>query len=136
MSLDQLVMRAVESELKSMPDGAKAADAVRRILHRATRCDTARRKKDRERVHNELLVEAADLRRSAHASSDHGSALAARRGFLLASIREIEALIVLGAPNEEDILASMVHLVGSLKDGTGYRSLPDVPRRARPPANA
>lgn len=52
--------------------------------------------------------------------------------YLMAAVREIEALSVVDDKNEELIRTTLITVIQLLKKATGYRNLPDVPVGASP----
>ena len=84
--------------------------------------------------HSTLMGAYGEIRQEAVRLKAHGieklgqcSVAAAKRSFLLACSKELEALSLLSNPDEATVRSAVIEAVMLLKDGVGYRSLPDVP---------
>lgn len=134
VELDTDLARGVSEEMawlkKSAPGRATRAGAVRSVLQRQFR-GMASSKRSREDLFQEILAEAVPLRDEGSALLSKGYTKAARRLLLEAASRELEALRVLDDPSEETLRSTLIAVVALLKDATGYRHLPDVPRPKR-----
>ena len=64
-----------------------------------------------------------------------GSQERAKKMFLLAAAREIEALAIVDKPSENAIRSSLVRVVMLLKSGTDYLRLPDIPAHQQKQSN-
>lgn len=101
---------------------AKALVA-RSLLRRAST------KEERAEARTAILKEASILKLQAMNKSVQGDGEYARQFHLLAAARELEALAVMKSPDDRTVLSALIEVVGELKAATGYRSLPDVPRK-------
>lgn len=91
----------------------------------------AQSEKDEPRSYEDLTKQSAELERGALEATTQHSHNRARKMFLLAAARELEALALLERPNEENIKTTVIRAVMLLKDGSGYNHLPDFPHTRR-----
>ena len=86
---------------------------------------------DEKQTHEKLVAISNKLEKNGMEASNKGDYNKARQLFLLSAAKEIEALASLSEFKESDIKSSLIRTVILLKDGTGYRILPDVPARRK-----
>ena len=133
LELDKDLARGVAAEMarmkKAEPRVTRAA-AIKAVLARQFRC-TASSRRDKDEVAKEILRESGVLKEEGAVLMAKGRLADARRVLLAATIKELEALWVMDDPSEETLKSSLIEVVGMLKDATGYRHLPDVPRPKR-----
>lgn len=78
-------------------------------------------------AHDEMRREASRFKEHAMEKLSHGNVSAAKRSFLFAAARELEALALLAQPDLDTVKSAVIEAVMLLKDGVGFKSLPDVP---------
>ncbi len=82
-------------------------------------------------AHNEIRQDASQMKSYAEEKLRQKDIYAAKRGFLLTAAKELEALALLSDPDESTIRSSVIETLMHLKDGVGYKALPDVPGGVR-----
>jgi hypothetical protein len=82
----------------------------------------------KEDAYEIIVRESIEYERGGAEALAQGSQERAKKMFLLAAAREIEALAVTDKPSENAIRSSLIRTVMLLKDGTEYLRLPDVPK--------
>lgn len=130
VGVDPSVVRALDAEVKRLvkarPDREwSRSDLVRTALAR----HFGRRlsKKDRDFLYQELLRRAGPVKLKAKGHLAAGEPHLARTLYLQAASLELEALVLLDMPGESTVKSALVEILVLLKEGTGYRQLPDVP---------
>ena len=78
------------------------------------------------RAHGEIRGFAARLKAHGDDIQERGDPQEARRAFLLAAAKELEALALVAVPDEKDMIGDLMEIISLLKKGTGYRHLPEV----------
>jgi hypothetical protein len=78
-------------------------------------------------VHNRLIKEAIRLKDCANKLINKREFRQASSLFILSAAKELEALSVVPDRSEKIIRSCIIHAVQALKNGTGYKTLPDIP---------
>ena len=124
------VARALDAEVKRLrkerPDGRwSRSELVRFALARGFGKKIS--KKDRAAIYKELLYKSGTLKLRARANLASNKLEAARSAYLQAAALELEAFSLLDNPGEMTVKTALIEILVLLKDGTGYRHLPEVP---------
>jgi len=82
---------------------------------------------EREALYRELLRTAGPLKLAAKGKLADGKPHLARPLYLRAAALELEALALLDDPGEDTLKSSLLEILVLLKNGTGYKHLPEVP---------
>lgn len=78
-------------------------------------------------VYREHKREAGPLKLHGMSMKIQGEERKARRALLRAAALELEALAALDEPSESTMIGALIEILGLIKQGTDYKSLPDVP---------
>jgi len=90
---------------------------------------------NKERTYEIIIEESMEYERGGIEAMAQGSHERAKKMFLLAAAREMEALAIAERPDESVIRSALIHTVILLKDGTEYSHLPDIPARKQKTIN-
>lgn len=133
MTVDQKVALMLDREIadvRSRYPGVKPTrSSVAKALVSRSLLRRVSSKEDRAEARASILKEASVLKLQAMNKSVLGDGEYARQLHLLAAARELEALAVMKSPDDRTILTALIEMVGEVKAATGYKSLPDVPRK-------
>jgi metal-responsive CopG/Arc/MetJ family transcriptional regulator len=125
--LSRTITKALASARKARENvSVSRSDLVREIL---TYYFESMSQPDELRSYEDLAKQSIELENGAIEATTQHSHGRARKMFLLAAAREIEALALLDRPNENNIKTTVIRAVMLLKDGSGYNHLPDYPSR-------
>ena len=122
-------VRALDRRTRELRGGRKAgwsrSDLVRLAIARLLGKEVGRN--GVEALYSELHEMAGPLKLKAGEQLALGKPHLARPLYLQAASLELEALALLDDPDEETVRSALLEILILLKDGTGYRHLPDVP---------
>jgi hypothetical protein len=133
LTVDQRTAMKLDKEISEVrsrhPDVNPTRSSVARAILMRGLVRRASTKEERSEARASIKREAGILKLQAMNQSVMGDGEHARHLHLLAAARELEALAVMRSPDDQTVLSTLIEVVGEVKAATGYRSLPDVPRK-------
>lgn len=129
--LDQNIVDRLDREIRDImaryPGVHPTRSSVARAIVSRSTVKWAGNKEERMEAYATVRKESSVLKLQAMKANSFGDGEVARQIYLMAAMRELEALSILRSPTEATVLTAVTEIVGCLKAATGYRSLPNVP---------